>query len=59
MQDRPIVYFCAEYAINDTLPIYAGGLGILAGDMIREAAEHEIPFIAVGLFYHQGYSLKD
>ncbi|HZE87617.1 MAG TPA: alpha-glucan family phosphorylase [Methylomirabilota bacterium] len=59
MQDRPIIYFCAEYALNDTLPIYAGGLGILAGDMIREAAEHEIPFIAVGLFYHKGYSLKE
>lgn len=59
MREHPIVYFCAEYALNDSLPIYAGGLGILAGDMIREAAEHGVPFITVGLFYHQGYSQKD
>src|SRR5258706_5999651 len=59
MRDHPIVYFCAEYALHDTLPIYAGGLGILAGDIIREASEQKIPFIAVGLFYHKGYSLKN
>lgn len=59
MREHPIVYFCAEYALNDTLPLYAGGLGILAGDIIREAAEQEIPFIAVGLFYHEGYILKN
>ncbi len=59
MSDRPIVYFCAEYALNDDLPIYAGGLGVLAGDIIREAAEQEIPFIAVGLYYHEGYLCHD
>ena len=59
MHDHPIIYFCAEYALHDTLPIYSGGLGILAGDILREAAEHNIPFIAVGLFYHEGYSLKN
>ena len=58
MKSRPIVYFCAEYALDDRLPLYAGGLGILAGDIIREAAEQKIPFIAVGLFYHEGYILK-
>lgn len=55
MRDRPIVYFCAEYALNEDIPIYAGGLGILAGDIIREAAEQEIPLIAVGLYYHEGF----
>lgn len=59
MRDHPIVYFCAEYALDDALPLYAGGLGILAGDMIREAAEQKLPFIAVGLLYHLGYSLKN
>lgn len=59
MRDHPIVYFCAEYALNDALPIYAGGLGILAGDIIREAAEQKLPFIAVGLLYQKGYSLKN
>lgn len=51
MRNHPVVYFCAEYALLDTLPIYAGGLGILAGDIIREAAEQKIPFLAIGLFY--------
>lgn len=59
IKDNPIVYFCAEYALNDTLPLYAGGLGILAGDMIREASEQKVPFIAVGLYYHQGYLFHD
>lgn len=59
MVDRPIVYFCAEYAINEHLPIYAGGLGVLAGDYLHEAAEQNIPLIAVGLFYHEGYPVHD
>lgn len=58
MRNHPIVYFCAEYALNDEIPIYAGGLGILAGDIIREAAEQEIPLTAVGLYYHGGYLMK-
>jgi starch phosphorylase len=59
MKDRPIAYFCAEYALNDEIPTYAGGLGILAGDMLREAAEQKIPFVAVGLYYHDGYLFHD
>lgn len=59
MRDHPIVYFCAEYAVNDDMPIYAGGLGVLAGDMIREAAEQEIPLITVGLYYYEGYLYHD
>ncbi len=53
---RPIAYFCAEYGLGDKSPTYAGGLGVLAGDVIREAADRDVPMIAVGLYYHYGYS---
>lgn len=59
LHERPIVYFCAEYAINDELPIYAGGLGVLAGDIIREAAQQSFPLISVGLYYYEGYRSHD
>lgn len=59
MQRHPIVYFCAEYALDDTMPTYAGGLGVLAGDIIREAAQQNIPFLAVGLLYNSGYVHHD
>lgn len=54
-QERPIAYFCAEYALGQTIPTYAGGLGILAGDVVREAADQKLPFVAIGLYYHEGY----
>jgi starch phosphorylase len=50
-----VAYFCAEYGITDDLPIYSGGLGVLAGDIVQEAALRRLPFIAVGLFYRKGY----
>lgn len=59
MKNHPIVYFCAEYALDDTIPIYAGGLGVLAGDFIREAVDQQIPLVAVGLYYHEGYLSHD
>jgi starch phosphorylase len=49
--DYPVAYFCAEYALDPDLPIYAGGLGILAGDYLREAADQNFPIVGVGLFY--------
>lgn len=52
---RPIVYFCAEYAIWNEAPFYAGGLGVLAGDCIQEMADENIPVIALGLYYHRKY----
>src|SRR3990167_5901206 len=55
LKGRPIAYFCAEFALSDTIPIFAGGLGVLAGDTVREAADRNIPFAAVGLYYHEGY----
>ena len=56
---RPIAYFCAEYALSDNLQIYAGGLGVLAGDYVREAGDSGIPFVAVGLYYSGGFVHKE
>jgi len=50
-----VAYFCAEFGITDCLPIYAGGLGILAGDHLKSASELDIPLVGVGLLYQQGY----
>ncbi len=46
--DKPIVYLCMEYGISRSLPIYSGGLGILAGDHVKTASDLGLPFIAVG-----------
>ena len=60
---KSVAYFCAEYALTDQLPIYSGGLGVLAGDIVQEAARQKVSFTAIGLFYRQGYfhqySLED
>lgn len=53
---RPVVYFCMEFGIHESLPIYSGGLGILAGDHLKSAGHLGVPMIAVGLLYHQGYT---
>src|SRR4051812_19594071 len=50
-----IAYFCAEFGFHESLPIYSGGLGILAGDHCKTASDMAIPFVAVGLLYRQGY----
>ncbi len=54
LKERPIAYFSAEYALSPTLPIYAGGLGILAGDIVKEASDNGLPILFVGLFYKRG-----
>ena len=51
----PIAYFCAEYGFHESLRIYSGGLGILAGDHIKSASDMALPFIGVGLLYRHGY----
>ncbi|MDM7999473.1 MAG: alpha-glucan family phosphorylase [Dehalococcoidia bacterium] len=51
----PIAYFSAEFAIHSSLPLYAGGLGILAGDICKEASDLGLPMVGVGLMYPQGY----
>jgi starch phosphorylase len=50
-----IAYFCAEFALHQSLPIYAGGLGVLAGDHCKEASDLGMPLIGVGFMYPQGY----
>ena len=54
-QDDLIAYFCAEFGFHESLPIYSGGLGILAGDHCKAASDLRLPFVAVGLLYRQGY----
>jgi starch phosphorylase len=53
--EHPIAFFCAEYGVHVSLPIYAGGLGALAGDLVKQASDSAAPFVAVGLMYRQGY----
>ena len=53
--DGPVAYFCAEYGLHESLGIYSGGLGVLAGDHLKAASDMAIPFIGVGLFYRHGY----
>jgi starch phosphorylase len=55
LQGRPIAYFSAEFALHQSLPIYAGGLGVLAGDHCKEASDLGVPLIGIGFMYPQGY----
>jgi starch phosphorylase len=55
LRPRPVAYFSAEFGLHESLPIYSGGLGILAGDHIKSASDLGIPLIGIGLFYGQGY----
>ena len=52
---RPVAYFSLEFGIHESLPIYSGGLGVLAGDHIKSASNLGVPLVAIGLFYSQGY----
>jgi starch phosphorylase len=53
--DAPVAFFCAEYAVHRSLPVYSGGLGALAGDFVKESSDRALPVVAVGLMYRQGY----
>jgi starch phosphorylase len=53
--DGPIAYFCAEYGLHESLGIYSGGLGVLAGDHMKSASDMALPFVGVGLLYRKGY----
>src|SRR5215467_11872722 len=53
--NQPIAYFSAEFALHQSLPIYAGGLGVLAGDHCKEAGDLGVPLVGVGFMYPQGY----
>ena len=54
-QSELVAYFCAEFGFHESLPIYSGGLGILAGDHCKAASDMRLPFVGVGLLYRQGY----
>jgi starch phosphorylase len=55
LRPRPVAYFSAEFGVHESLPVYSGGLGVLAGDHIKSASDLGIPLVGVGLFYGQGY----
>src|SRR6476646_8739812 len=52
---NPVAYFCAEFGVHTSLPLYSGGLGILAGDHLKSASDLRLPLVAVGLLYRYGY----
>ncbi len=52
---QPVAYFSAEFGLHESLPIYSGGLGILAGDFAKSASDLGIPFVGISLFYRYGY----
>ncbi len=58
LRPRPVAYFSAEFGLHESLPIYSGGLGVLAGDHIKSASDLDVPLIGIGLFYGQGYFLQ-
>ena len=55
LQNRPVAYFSAEFGFHETLPIAAGGLGMLAGDHTKSASDLGLPFAGISLFYREGY----
>src|SRR5262245_2473533 len=55
LQDRPIAYFCAEFGLHNSVPIYSGGLGVLAGDHCKSSSDLGLPVVGVGLLYTRGY----
>src|SRR4030088_1344015 len=55
LRPRPVAYFSAEFGVHESLPVYSGGLGVLAGDHIKSAPDLDLPLVGIGLFYGQGY----
>jgi len=54
-RDVRIAYFAAEFGLNECLPIYSGGLGVLSGDHLKAASDLGLPLVGVGLLYREGY----
>lgn len=54
-KEHPVAYFCAEFGLHESLQVYSGGLGILAGDHLKSASDLGVPLVAIGLLYRQGY----
>lgn len=55
MDQQIVAYFCMEYGLYESLPLYSGGLGVLAGDYCKAASDCGLPFVAIGLMYRLGY----
>ena len=55
---RVVAYFCMEYGLDESFPIYSGGLGVLAGDFIKSAHDLDVPVVAVGLCWERGYGVQ-
>ena len=55
LASRPVAYFSLEFGIHESMPIYSGGLGVLAGDHVKSCSGMGVPLVAVGLFYDKGY----
>jgi starch phosphorylase len=53
-----VAYFCMEYGLNEDLPIYAGGLGVLAGDYMKSAGDLKMPMVGIGIFWSEGYTVQ-
>ncbi|MEE2789733.1 MAG: alpha-glucan family phosphorylase [Myxococcota bacterium] len=53
--DGPVAYFCSEFGLHESLAIYSGGLGVLAGDHLKSASDLGLPLVGVGLLYRRGY----
>ena len=53
--DGPVAFFCAEFGFHSSMPVYSGGLGVLAGDILKEASDQALPMVGIGLFYRRGY----
>lgn len=58
LNDKQIAYFSFEFGLHESLPVYAGGLGILSGDHLKEASDLGLPLTAVGFVYNQGYFVQ-
>lgn len=53
--ERPVAFFCAEFGLHRSMPVYSGGLGALAGDIVKEASDRALPMVGIGILYRQGY----
>ena len=53
--EHPVAFLCAEFGVHASLPVYSGGLGVLAGDIVKEASDLALPMVGVGLLYRTGY----
>ncbi len=58
LNERPVAYFSAEFGFHETLPIAAGGLGMLAGDHAKSASDLDLGFVGISLFYREGYFMQ-